>query len=53
MSIVGGLAFLGLLTMLIWLVQIGFIVLSIIGIVNALNGKKEPLPIIGGIKLVK
>ena len=53
MSIVGGLAFLGLMTMAIWLVQIGFIVLSIIGIVNALNGKKEPLPIIGGIKLVK
>ena len=53
MSIVGGLAFLGLMTMAIWLVQIGFFVLSIIGIVNALNGKKEPLPIIGGIKLVK
>ena len=47
MSIVGGLAFLGLMTMAIWLVQIGFIVLSIIGIVNALNGKKEPLPVIG------
>ena len=53
MSIVGGLAFLGLMTMAIWLVQIGFFVLSIIGIVNALNGKKEPLPVIGGIKLVK
>lgn len=53
MSIVGGLAFLGLMTMAIWIVQIGFFVLSIIGIVNALNGKKEPLPIIGGIKLVK
>lgn len=53
MSIVGGLAFLGLMTMAIWIVQIGFFVLSIIGIVNALNGKKEPLPVIGGIKLVK
>ena len=53
MSIVGGLAFLGLMTMAIWLVQIGFFGLSIIGIVNALNGKKEPLPVIGGIKLVK
>ena len=53
MSIVGGLAFLGLMTMAIWLVQIGFFVLSIIGIVNALNGKKEPLPIIGGIHIVK
>ena len=44
MSIVGGLAFLGLMTMAIWLVQIGFFVLSIIGIVNALNGKKESRP---------
>jgi len=49
----GGLAFLGLVSMLVWLLQIGFFVLSIIGIVNVINYKKEPLPIIGGIKIIK
>ena len=27
--------------------------LAIIGIINAVNGKKKPLPIIGGIKILK
>jgi len=30
-----------------WLLQLGILVLLIIGVVNAVNGKKEPLPIIG------
>lgn len=52
-SIAGGLGFLGLLSLVIWLAQIGFLVLSIIGIVNVINKKKEPLPIVGGIHLIK
>ena len=52
-GIIGGLAFISTLATVIWIAQIGFIIPSFIGIVNALNGKKEPLPIIGGIKLVK
>ncbi|HUT21823.1 MAG TPA: hypothetical protein VMX18_00255 [Candidatus Bipolaricaulota bacterium] len=31
------------------LLSLGVLVLLIIGIVNAVNGKKEPLPIIGGL----
>ena len=30
-----------------WILQLGILVLLIIGIINAVNGKKEPLPIIG------
>jgi len=32
---------------LFWVVNLGLIVVWIIGILNALNGKEEPLPIIG------
>ncbi|MDT3738045.1 MAG: hypothetical protein RO257_00950 [Candidatus Kapabacteria bacterium] len=32
---------------------IGLLILAILGIVNALNGKANPLPIIGGISLIK
>jgi len=31
-----------------WLLSLGTLVLLIMGIINAVNGKKEPLPIIGG-----
>ncbi len=30
-----------------WVVGLGILVLFILGIINAANGKKEPLPIIG------
>lgn len=53
MALIGGLGFLALLSMLIWVVQIGFFVLAIIGIVNVVNNKKEPLPIIGGMNIIK
>ncbi|MFH1789735.1 MAG: hypothetical protein ABH832_01565 [bacterium] len=35
------------LFMVIWLLYLGLLVLFIIGIMNALNGKKAPLPLIG------
>lgn len=34
-------------------VSIVFLILAIIGIINAVNGKMKPLPIIGGIKILK
>lgn len=40
----------GLLHILVWL---GFLVLVILGIANAAAGKCVPLPVIGGIKLIK
>ncbi|MBI2798664.1 DUF4870 domain-containing protein [Candidatus Saccharibacteria bacterium] len=45
-----GLGFIFFLFPLLWL---GILVLSIIGIVNVVNHKTEPLPLIGGIKLIK
>ncbi len=38
---------------LVWLVGVGTLVLSIIGIVNVVGKKKVPLPIIGGIQIMK
>jgi len=32
-----------------WLLGLGIFVLFIMGIINAVNGKKEPLPVIGGL----
>lgn len=43
----------GLLSTLLGLVWIVFVVLSIIGIVNVVNGRKQPLPLIGGVTLLK
>ncbi len=50
MSIFAGLGFLLILFPILYL---GILVLAIIGIVNAVGKKKEPLPIIGGIHLIK
>lgn len=52
-ALMGGLGFFGLFAMLIWLVWIGTFVLSILGIVNVVNKKMVPLPIIGGINIIK
>lgn len=32
---------------------IGLLILAILGIINAVNGKAKPLPLIGGISLIK
>ncbi|TXI90491.1 MAG: hypothetical protein E6Q36_01370 [Chryseobacterium sp.] len=47
----GGFGF--ILFPLLGLVWLGLVVLSIIGIINAVNGEEKPLPIIGGIQLMK
>lgn len=39
--------------LLLPLVSLFVIVLAIMGIVNALNGEMKPLPLIGGIQLIK
>jgi len=31
-----------------WILSLGILVLLILGIVNAVNGKQEPLPLVGG-----
>ena len=41
------------LSSILWLLSLIFVVLSIIGIINALNGRMKPLPIIGGITIIK
>ena len=40
---------LGFLTLLFTLISLGLFVIDILGIVNAANGKMNPLPIIGGL----
>lgn len=47
----GGIGF--LLFPLLGIAWIGILVLSIIGIINAVNKKKVPLPLIGGIQIMK
>jgi len=39
------------ITLLLTLVSIGIGVLAILGIINAVKGKKEPLPLVGGITI--
>jgi uncharacterized membrane protein len=46
----------GLLTffsIIFWLISIGLLLLAILGIVNAVNGKAKELPLIGKIRLLK
>ncbi|MDR1808211.1 MAG: hypothetical protein LBR33_09930 [Propionibacteriaceae bacterium] len=42
-----------LLNTLLWLVGVAILVLAILGIVNAVNGKTEKLPLVGNIQLLK
>ncbi|MCL2153064.1 MAG: hypothetical protein FWH57_08930 [Oscillospiraceae bacterium] len=43
----------GWLATIFWLLHIPFIVLAIMGIINANNGKAQPLPVIGGFTILK
>ena len=43
----------GWLTTILFLLTIPFLVLCILGIINAVNGKTQPLPVIGGITIIK
>jgi len=40
---------LGFLTMFFSLVSLGLLIIDIIGLINAANGKMSPLPIVGGL----
>lgn len=44
---------LGIVSLLFTLLYIGLLVLMILGIVNAAQGKAKPMPIIGGFKIIK
>lgn len=52
-ALMGGFGFFALISLLIWLVWLGVLVLAVIGIINAVGKKMTPLPIVGGIKLMK
>lgn len=39
--------------MVVTVIQIGLLVLMVLGIVNAAGGKMKPLPVIGGFKILK
>lgn len=41
------------LYLLSWVLWVGFVILTILGIVNVVNHKKEPLPVIGGFHIIK
>ena len=43
----------GWLTTIIWLVNVGFCVVAILGIANAATGKTKPLPVIGNFTILK
>lgn len=53
MLLAGGFGFFAFLSLVLWVAWIGVLVLSIVGIVNVVNKKKEPLPVIGNVKLMK
>lgn len=36
-----------------WLIGLGMFVLGVMGLINALSGKEKPLPLIGGINIIK
>ncbi|MBQ7114042.1 MAG: hypothetical protein IJO10_07365 [Clostridia bacterium] len=53
-SIVGGIiGEIPVIGFISWIVGIAYLVLTIMGIVNAVKGEMKPLPIIGGIKIIK
>lgn len=52
-AIMGGFGFFALISLVLWLVWLGVLVLSIIGIINAVGKKMTPLPVVGGIKIIK
>lgn len=47
------LGFLAVIGVISWILGIVFLVFSILGIVNAAKGEMKPLPIIGGMKILK
>lgn len=44
---------LGFIHFAFWAAQVGLFVLMVLGLMNAANGKMAPLPLIGGITIIK
>ena len=47
------LGMLGLISAISWLLSLTIVALCVIGIINAVNGKMKPLPIIGKFTIIK
>ncbi len=43
----------GMIHFIFWAIQVGLFVLMVLGLMNAASGKMAPLPLIGGISIVK
>jgi len=41
------------LTGILWLLGIPIAILTVMGIINAVNGRMQPLPVIGGVTIIK
>ncbi|MDR0293680.1 MAG: zinc-ribbon domain-containing protein [Oscillospiraceae bacterium] len=41
------------LSTILWLISIPILILCVLGIINAVNGRTKPLPVIGGITILK
>ncbi len=45
--------FLSVIPLVGWIIGIAAFVLAVMGFISAVNGEEKPLPIVGGIKLLK
>ena len=45
--------FLSVIPIVGWIIGIAAFVLAVMGFISAVNGEEKPLPIVGGIKLLK
>ncbi len=43
----------GIIPIVGWIAEIAVIVFTVMGIISAVNGEEKPLPLIGGIKIIK
>jgi uncharacterized membrane protein len=43
----------GWLSAILWIASLGLLALCVCGIINAVNGRMKPLPVIGGISIIK
>lgn len=42
-----------LLSIVIWVLELGLLALSVLGIINAVQGQAKELPVLGGIRILK
>ncbi len=43
----------GIIPIVGWIAEIAVLVFTVMGIISAVNGEEKPLPLIGGIKIIK